>query len=251
MMSTYARSLSLLLALLLVGCGQLRPMGERHYYTYHTVAKDETLYSIAFRYGYDYKTVARWNHIKAPYQIAIGQRLVIIPPRGSKRPQNEQLALNDLSEQSITGVEPSQQPASMGQNLEKPKVHPKYIPIRWQWPATGTIAREFSPKEGIKGIDIRGQAGQSIFAAASGKVVYSGNGLIGYGNLVIIKHNNNYLSAYGHNRKLLVKEGDAVQAGQKIAEMGQATGKTHAMVHFEIRKEGKPVNPKTYLPTKQ
>jgi lipoprotein NlpD len=119
----------------------------------------------------------------------------------------------------------------------------------WRWPTTGKVVAEFDADSGKKGIDITGRSGQPIFSAAAGDVVYSGNGLLGYGNLVIIKHDDIYLSAYGHNSQLLVKEGDKVTSGQEIAKMG-VSPKEGATLHFEIRKEGKPVDPQRYLPKK-
>jgi lipoprotein NlpD len=121
--------------------------------------------------------------------------------------------------------------------------------ITWRWPTGGNIRNRFDPSGGKKGLDIEGKMGQPIYAAAGGKVVYSGDGLIGYGNLIIIKHDSTYLSAYGHNRRLLVKEGSEVKQGQKIAEMGDS-GKQGVILHFEIRRDGKPVDPLRYLPKK-
>jgi lipoprotein NlpD len=119
---------------------------------------------------------------------------------------------------------------------------------RWLWPTRGRIVQKFSAvDQGNKGIDIAGQRGQSVVSSAAGTVVYSGNALRGYGNLVIIKHNDNYLSAYAHNDRLLVSEGQNVKAGQKIATMG-SSGTSSVRLHFEIRYQGKPVNPKRYLP---
>ncbi|WP_245688250.1 peptidoglycan DD-metalloendopeptidase family protein [Thiohalomonas denitrificans] len=120
---------------------------------------------------------------------------------------------------------------------------------KWRWPAAGKVVTRFALQQGKKGIDIRGRVGQPILATAGGEVVYSGKGLIGYGNMVIIKHSDTYLSAYGHNRRLLVGEGERVGAGQKIAEMGQRS-KSGSILHFEIRKNGRPVDPMRYLPTK-
>jgi lipoprotein NlpD len=117
---------------------------------------------------------------------------------------------------------------------------------RWRWPARGKVVTSFSAS-GRKGIDIEGRFGQTVMAAAGGRVVYSGSGLIGYGQLIIVKHNKRYLSAYAHNNKLLVKEGDAVKGGQRIAEMGRS-GPNRALLHFEIRRDGKPIDPLRYLP---
>jgi lipoprotein NlpD len=121
------------------------------------------------------------------------------------------------------------------------------IPVkRWRWPAKGKVVTSFS-RSGGKGIDIAGKFGQVIVAASDGSVVYSGSGLIGYGQLIIVKHNKRYLSAYAHNNKILVKEGDTVKGGQRIAEMGRS-GSNRAMLHFEIRRDGKPIDPMRYLP---
>ena len=116
----------------------------------------------------------------------------------------------------------------------------------WQWPARGEVVTSFS-RSGGKGIDIAGSFGQAIVAASDGEVVYSGSGLIGYGQLIIVKHNKRYLSAYAHNNKILVKEGDTVKGGQRIAEMGRS-GSNRALLHFEIRRDGKPIDPVRYLP---
>ncbi len=134
--------------------------------------------------------------------------------------------------------------------IEKQDLSPTSIEdVMWRWPTAGRVAAKFDPDSGKKGIDIIGLSGQSIFSAAAGDVVYSGSGLLGYGNLVIIKHDDAYLSAYGHNSQLLVKEGDKVAAGQEIAKMG-VSPKDGALLHFEIRREGKPVDPIKYLPKK-
>ena len=119
--------------------------------------------------------------------------------------------------------------------------------VSWSWPVDGTVIGRFNSGDAIPGIEIAGHAGDPVRAAADGVVVYSGNGLVGYGELVIIKHNDSFLSAYGHNRKRLVKEGERVTAGQRIAEMG-STGATRNELEFQIRKNGNPVDPLTYLP---
>ncbi|MEC8428765.1 MAG: peptidoglycan DD-metalloendopeptidase family protein, partial [Pseudomonadota bacterium] len=121
-------------------------------------------------------------------------------------------------------------------------------PVKWRWPAKGKVIATFSSRNPLnKGVDIAGKLGESVVAAGSGVVVYAGSGVRGYGKLMIIKHSETFLSAYAHNRKLLVKEGQSVKAGQKIAEMG-SSGTDRNKLHFEIRKEGKPVNPMGYLP---
>jgi len=119
--------------------------------------------------------------------------------------------------------------------------------VTWRWPASGSVIKRFNAGDAIPGIEIAGRAGDAVRAAAGGVVVYSGNGLVGYGELVIIKHNDSFLSAYGHNRKRLVKEGQQVSSGQQIAEMG-STGTTRDELQFQIRKDGSPVDPLKYLP---
>lgn len=138
-------------------------------------------------------------------------------------------------------------PTSSLSKVEKGESSPNLTRGNWRWPTQGKVVRRFDADSGRKGIDINGQTGQGVFTAAAGDVVYSGDGLLGYGNLIIIKHDDIFLSAYGHNSQLLVKEGDKVAAGQKIAEMG-VSPKEGAILHFEIRKEGKPVDPLAYLP---
>jgi lipoprotein NlpD len=178
----------------------------------HRVHNGETLYSIAWRYGLDYRALARRNHINPPYQ----------------RPEQPTPVLTSLNTDDYfeTGKEPT---ATVD---------------FWHWPAVGRVSGGFSKYN--KGINIAGFAGAPIYAAAAGKVVYSGNGLRGYGNLLIIKHNSTFLTAYAHNQKNLVSEGQWVKMGQIIAEMGN-TGASRVMLHFEIRRGGDPVNPLIYL----
>jgi lipoprotein NlpD len=188
----------------------------------HRVVKGETLYEIAWRYGLDYRTVASHNQISAPYAIMPGQVLSLTRP-----------AVHAPSK--LTSASPS---LPIKQEAIEVEVHP--AGAKWLWPAKGHITRAFSSSN--KGINIAGRLGQPIYAAAAGKVVYCGNGLRGYGNLIILKHNSVYLSAYAHNRTIYVREGDNVKQGQKIAEMGN-TGSDKVMLHFEIRRAGKPVDP--------
>jgi lipoprotein NlpD len=185
----------------------------------YRVHKSDTLYSIAFRYGLDYRELAAWNHIKPPYTIQNNQLISLNGHKTYAKPAP--VSIQRAATQPITS-------------------EPHYTVAAWRWPARGKVIRGFSPSN--KGINIAGVSGESIYATAAGKVVYSGDGLRGYGNLVIIKHNNLYLSAYAHCRKLLVQDGDWVKQGQKIAEMGK-TGTDQTMLHFEIRRAGKPVNP--------
>jgi len=208
-------------------------------FTYHRVQPGETLYSISWRYGLDYREVAGWNHIQSPYTIYTGQLLRVSPPVERER--------RIASAPSASRVAPVvNKPAAASTSAPSPTSDS--APIRWQWPVRGSLKQTFSEADlGRKGIDIAGQAGQSIRAAAAGNVVYAGSGLLNYGKLIILKHDDNYLSAYAYNRTLLVKEGDRVAAGQHIADMGNKSSGP-AMLHFEIRYDGRPINPLKYLP---
>ncbi|WJW76609.1 peptidoglycan DD-metalloendopeptidase family protein [Thiohalobacter sp. IOR34] len=258
--ATPLRLLTLLLCLLLAACSGSRaraPVGERlpvavpasspaSRPAVHLVRRGESLFSIAWQYGLDYHRLAQINGIGPPYTIYVGQRLrlkaapaVPAPPRKkatSPAPQRKGTARKEARTKAAAGVRRqarSAQPA---------------VALRWQWPVRGRLLKRFDGRStGKKGIAIAGRAGQKVKAAAAGRVVYAGSGLVGYGRLIIIKHNNIFLSAYGHNRRLLVKEGDAVRAGQVIAEMGNS-GTNRVMLHFEIRRNGRPVDPLGYLP---
>lgn len=230
---------------------------------FYPVRRGDTLYSIAFRFGLDWRAVANWNHIEAPYTIRPGQELRLRePPRPPPsraersaepiRPVPERPAESSTSE-PIAEVKaeapaPTGAPAnaSAGDSSEPAR---SVAGVSWQWPTQGRVTRPFDAAATRKGIGIAGQSGQAVKAAAAGEVVYSGTALIGYGELVIIKHSDKLLSAYGHNRRRLVAEGDRVQRGQKIAEMG-ANEREEPLLHFEIRRDGDPVNPLDYLPKK-
>ena len=209
-------------AVCLTACGTNKT--TRHY-GYHQVEKGDTLFSISWRYGLDPKQLARWNGIAAPYTIFPGQRL----------------RLNPSATASKRYVKKSKSSKSSG----KVKTVAAKPPGDWRWPVKGKILSKFSNQN--NGIDIVAKEGAPIVAASAGKVVYAGSGLRGYGNLLILKHNTTYFSAYAHNRRLLVKEGAAVKTGEKIAELG-STGTDRAKLHFEIRKDGNPVDPLKYLP---
>jgi lipoprotein NlpD len=219
---------------------------------YHIVAKGETLYSIAWRYNFDYKQVADWNKIKAPYTIYPEQLIRLKPVLKKKAPPlksknvTKKPPKETISTKSVKPIKKKPDGAVKKSSGKKPL--PKG-PVKWTWPTKGKLVKSNSPTS-KKGIDISGRSGQQIKAAALGEVVYSGGGLLGYGKLIIIKHNETYLSAYAYNSKLLVKEGDRVIAGQPISEMGKDhTGRT--VLHFEIRQNGKPVNPIKHLPKKR
>jgi len=205
----------------------------------YTVSPGDTLYSIAWHYGLDYHSVAMWNGIKPPYTIYPGQRIHLYPSNGGR-----QVARSRAS-QKPSHPAPAANPDG---GAAAPSAPPATGPVHWQWPGKGKVQSTFGGK-GIagKGIVISGQLGEPIDAAAGGTVVYSGSALVGYGRLIIIKHNDAWLSAYGHNQRLLVHEGERVKAGQEIATMGMGSNGTPAL-YFEIRRDGKPVNPLHYLP---
>lgn len=191
----------------------------------YIVKQGDTLYSIARRAGVDLQDLANRNHIASPYTIYPGQQLSLRP----SAPTSNKKIVKKTNRYK--------------KNQKKSKKNLKDV---WQWPLKGVIARNFR-QTGRKGIDIKGPPGAAVRASAAGKVVYSGNGLVGYGSLVIIKHDEIFLSAYGNNRKLRVKEGQWVGKGHIIAELGRGMRRV-PVLHFEIRKKGKPVNPLLYLP---
>jgi len=207
----------------------------------HVVRTGETLYAIAWRYGLDPAELARWNRINDASLIYPGQVIRLTRPPGMS---------------ASTGTRSSASSGSSASGNTRPPTAPKLPaipnqpPPKWSWPASGAIAVEFGKRPGSgTGLLIAGRLGQPIRAAADGKVVYSGGGLIGYGQLIILKHNATYLSAYGHNSSLLVKEGQSVKKGQQIATMGEGPGR-EPRLHFEIRKNGEPVNPRQLLPAR-
>ena len=296
MTSTTAQSLNrkhalavlLFLLVFLNGCGG---------HVYHVVKRGETLYSIGWAYGYDYRQMAKWNRIKPPYYLSPGQRLRVAPPAGQSVASLQEYQ-PDTSRRQKTRAAPvvgpsggsvsakggsSKVPASRAPSRASSNRAPSYNAssnrapsnakrevqkavskvkqflgsqsLKWHWPTWGRrITQTFSSKDPTRqGLDISGKLGSSVMVAASGKVVYAGSGLARYGRLIIVKHNEKYLSAYAFNKKLHVKEGDVVKAGQKIAEMGSESANGNpgrAKLHFEIRRNGKPVDPLRFLPRK-
>lgn len=266
--------------------------------TYRVVAGD-TLYSIAFRRGLDYRELAKWNAIASPYRIGVGQLLRLQPAQTAQNAQPEPgLAITEAAPEravaaTVTPLTVTTLPASATRStvaasgesvIASDPVSPPNVPatpvnsvvqappdeavvapppapqpaakvaelnvggVTWRWPSDGKVINTYVDGDQTRqGLDIAGKAGDPVRAAAAGEVVYSGNGLIGYGELIIVKHNSSFLSAYAHNRKRLVKEGEHVIAGQQIAQMG-STASSRDELHFEIRKNGKPVNPLDYLP---
>ena len=226
----------------------------------HVVQRGDTLYSIAFRYGWDWKALAANNGLREPFTIYPGQRLSLASRSGSAAPRSSAPASTASRPPSGGAVQsrpttpaptpaPAPRPSSQQTVTQKPASTPAPAALTgWQWPAQGPLIARFQSNTSLnKGIDIAGQLGQPVKAAANGSVVYAGRGLIGYGDMIIIKHDENYLSAYAHNSRLLVKEGEQVKVGQQIAEMG-SSGTDRVKLHFEIRRRGQPVDPLGYLP---
>jgi len=228
-----ARALRLLLialVLLVAGCSSALHWSP----DYHAVRPGETLYSIAWHYDIDPRDLAAWNQLGDGSLIVPGQRLRL----------NESVAaVGRASADPGSGKQATQS----GGSISKPP--PPVQPVgSWQWPTTGSVVKAFgATPETESGIQVAGNRGQPVRAAAGGEVVYAGSGLVGYGQLVIIKHNPSYLSAYGHNESLQVKEGQRVESGQPIAQMGLGLSQ-RPLLHFEIRRNGQPVNPMKYLP---
>ena len=225
----------------------------------YTVEKGDTLYSIAFSAKQDFRTLAKNNRIPAPYIIQPGQIITFKKPSTKKKKQKKYTSSSKKSTKEI-----QKNNKKLKKELDQPKQR-EYVQkqtskkvsnsnsmydkrVRWSWPAKGKVTQRFSSKEnGFKGLQIANQKGSPVLAAAKGTVVYAGNALRGYGNLIILKHNDDYLSAYAHNSKLLVKEKQDVKAGQKIAEIGNSDSEVTAL-RFEIRFRGQAVNPAKYLP---
>ncbi len=250
-MGGWGRRGTWLLCLLLAACageptqapvenrhGEIKRAPDRY-----AVRRGDTLYSIAFRYGVDYRDLARLNGIPSPYTIYPGQEL-----RLSGKPVAVSKAAPvkaPSTAPTAVAATPVTKPSSPRVTTSSPVASNRAVEA-WRWPTRGTVVRKFTGTT-HKGVDIDGKAGDPVLATAAGTVVYAGSGIVGYGNLLIVKHNQNYLSAYGHNRRLLVGEGDRVKAGQKIAEKGSSA--TNAVkLHFEIRRDGKPVDPLKLLP---
>ena len=223
--------------------------------TVYKVKAGDTLFAIAWRYGWDYKKLARLNNIPSPYTIYVGQKIAFnaasasqIAPASKSTAKNttQAVAKSTTTTQSAVVSKPKTTTSKVVSPVMKP--YKGASNVSWQWPIQGHLIETFNSRsETSKGVDIAAKPGSSVTAAATGQVVYAGDGIQGYGNLLIIKHNDTYLSAYAYNNRLLVKEGDLVKRGQLIAQSGKGP-KLDGRLHFEIRKDGKPVNPQSYLP---
>lgn len=307
-MNRPAASLLLVLAAVLTGCGPSwvpvddRSGGSSYAITsdgHYRVRRGDTLHAIAFNYGLDWRDVAEWNGIRAPYTIYPDQEIRLSPPTSTARadddvvtrpaPRPAGAVSRDVAPDPVastaatspaiaseppvatTGQSPASAPASRAaERVAEPHVSqssasepaaavasaqpiparaaPLSDPEHWLWPAEGRVLSSFLANDPARnGIDIAGQEGQPVRAAAAGEVVYSGSGLIGYGELIIVKHSDRMLSAYAHNRRRLVTEGQRVAAGEQLAEMGR-NDRNQSMLHFEIRVNGTPQDPMKYLP---
>lgn len=228
---------------------------------YYRVKPGDTLYRIALENGQNFRDIATWNNLTNPNQIEVDQLLRVVPPGAS----NGVASTPGVIAAPVPGAAVPGSPAMppmYGSGANATSAPPVAVvpppqasggdmaaasgSLALAWPVRGPVLNSFDDSKN-KGINIGGATGDPIKAAADGRVVYAGNGLRGYGNLIIIKHNATFLTAYAHNRALMVKEGDAVTKGQKIAEMGN-TDSDRVMLHFEVRREGKPVDPLKYLP---
>ncbi len=248
---------------------------------FYTIRKGDTLYSIALDHGLDYRELAQWNGISDPGVIRIGQQLRLTPPVSTAmaaplmtapgiegrplggtpvppgpadnvktQPKAVRAPYSDQTYAQLAGLKP--EPAQVA------RADPRSPPARddgddslvWGWPASGRIVSTFNDSANLKGVSIAGKLGQPVYASAPGRVIFSGTGIRGFGKLIVIKHSNTFLSVYAHNSELLVKEGQNVTKGQKIAEMG-SSDTDQVKLHFEIRRFGKPVDPMKLLPHDQ
>lgn len=217
---------------------------------YYSVRSGDTLTKIALDHGQAWRDIAKWNGLDNPNVIEVDQVLRVVPPvvppvsAEAKAPATQRQASTPQVAQAQTATQSAPQAVPQAASPSNTTDDG----LAFAWPHQGAVLAGFDEAKN-KGLDFAGKAGDPVMAAADGKVVYAGSGLRGYGNLVILKHNNTYLTAYAHNQTLLVKEDQTVQKGQRIAEMG-STDADRVKLHFEIRKQGKPVDPTKYLPSR-
>lgn len=246
----------LLAIILLAGCGGraeapvINKSPNRSIPAEVNVKPGESIYEISWRYGLDFLDIAVWNRLKPPYDLKPGQRLAL--KRGAiSKPLATQ---NTVVSAPLPAPRPSKPVPSRSTSTTSSSTSPAISlpttpapsPGTWRWPAKGELVSKYSREKGVNGIRIAGRAGSPVRSTAAGGVVYVGNGLRGYGNLIIVKHSEKYLSAYAYNKKILVNEGQNVAAGEQIAEMG-SSGTDRTMLHFEIRVNGKPKDPLKFL----
>ena len=262
-----------LLGLLLVGCavrpapvvtvGQAPTVEPRQ--RVHVVVRGDTLYAIAWRYETTVDKLAQLNHLAPPYLIHVGSRLVLDPPVPAQSSTGKTTAASGVVVMPVPepqlDTQPDPRPVVAGAPVLPPAPAPVPVPPApgspapapasswsWQWPATGNVTRQYDSNGQFKGINIQSRPGTPIQAAAPGEVVYAGDGLRGYGQLVIVKHSEVYLSAYAYNRVMAVHEGDKVTAGQRLGEVG-GDAANPGRLYFEIRKQGDPIDPTQLLPS--
>lgn len=251
------RVLPVVLTLLLAACGTGGPAPVYDGYGpapagYYRIRPGDTLHRIAGRHKVGYETLARWNKLAPPYRIYAGRLLRVEPPGSSGRSSGSSSKRTaKASGKSAAGaakpVKTSSRPSRSGKGASSGSTAAS-AGLRWRWPLEGKVVQRFRGGDRTRqGIRIAARPGQKVLAAESGTVVYSGSGLKGYGNLIIVKHNSSYLSAYGFNRRILVPEGARVKRGEGLAEVGQASGGEYRL-HFEIRRNGSAVDPLKYLP---
>ncbi|MCP1726650.1 lipoprotein NlpD [Natronospira proteinivora] len=241
----------LLPAILLAACSGALRWEEQSY----TVQEGDTLYSIAFDHDLDYRELAEWNDIGQNYLIFPGDELAL-SERAAPHVSRTQSSSAVSASRDTSGSQARSERDGDGGNGAEPESPQPSTPseppqrrddINWAWPVEGDIINRFGEGSRNTGLQIAAEEGTAVNAAASGRVVYTGSGLIGYGKLIIIKHDDIFLSAYGHNREILVEEGDEVDEGQRIGRVGLGRG-NRSMLHFEIRSEGEAVDPEGYLP---
>lgn len=234
------RAVAVLLAGALAAGGCATGVGNAFNPDIYTVRQGDTLYSIAWRYQIDYRDLRSWNDLRDPDNIVPGQRIRLSPPGRERGDRSAQPVASAPRAESKTREEPVAEPA--------PERDGRGAVGKWRWPVRGRLIGTFNNgRVAGRGVDIAGQPGEPVQATAAGQVVYSGQGLPAYGQLIIIRHAGEYLSAYAHNEELLVTEGKRVAAGQQIARMGRSLD-GEPLLHFEIRHRGRPVNPLDYLP---
>lgn len=232
--------------LVLGGCASKPQVNNEARYisapNYYTVRSGDTLSGIAARYGLSYLSVAELNDIAAPYRITVGQSLRLKNTSNSTRATTSQVIVDNqaISRQTINTPTTTPTPATSTVNLPSSN-------LRWVLPSKGKVSKAFNLEQGARGLHYSGKVGDSVMAAADGQVVYAANGLKEYGNLVLIKHTNGYITAYAFNSKMLVKAEQYVKSGDKIAEMG-SLGQVNGILEFQVRLDGKPINPLLVLP---